>query len=109
LRGRGGTEWLPPGGTMTAGWVPARPGNWVFHCHFAFHISNELYMAPPPAGTDGHAGQGTDGAAGHAMAGLVLGIRVHPTGKAGLPAAPTGEPRTLRLVVPPARAPIDSG
>jgi manganese oxidase len=102
------TELMPPGGTMTARWVAARPGNWVFHCHFAFHISNELFMAPHPAGADGHAGQGTDGAAGHAMAGLVLGIRVHPTGKPGLPAPPTGEPRTLRLVVRPARAPIDS-
>jgi manganese oxidase len=102
------TELMPPGGTMTARWIPARPGNWVFHCHFAFHISNELFMAPHPAATAGHAGQGTDSAAGHAMAGLVLGIRVRPTAKALMPTPPSGEARTLRLVVRPARAAADS-
>lgn len=102
------TELMPPGGTMTARWIPARPGNWVFHCHFAFHISNELFMAPHSAATDEHAGQGTNAGAGHAMAGLVLGIRVRSTGQTGRPVAPTGEPQTRRLVVRPARSPVDS-
>jgi FtsP/CotA-like multicopper oxidase with cupredoxin domain len=95
------TELMPPGGTMTARWVAARAGNWVFHCHFAFHISNGLFMAPHPTATDGHG-------VGHSMAGLVLGIRVQPRGRAGVPAAPTREPQTLRLVVRPARAAADS-
>jgi FtsP/CotA-like multicopper oxidase with cupredoxin domain len=100
------TELMPPRGTMTARWIPARPGNWVFHCHFAFHISNELFMAPRPAATDGHAGH--DAGAGHAMAGLVLGIHVRQGRSASVPAPSTGEPRTLRLVVRPSRGPADS-
>ena len=34
------TELMPPGGTMALAWSPNRPGNWVFHCHFASHISH---------------------------------------------------------------------
>src|SRR4029453_8395095 len=40
-----GTELLRPGGTMTARWSPSQPGNWIFHCHFAFHVSSELYLS----------------------------------------------------------------
>jgi hypothetical protein len=43
------TELLVPGGTMAARWTPVRPGNWLFHCHFAFHLSNEQYLSPRPA------------------------------------------------------------
>src|SRR5262249_40446413 len=37
------TELIQPGGTMTARWTPTRPGYWLFHCHFAFHMSGEQY------------------------------------------------------------------
>lgn len=57
------TELMLPGGTMGVRWTPSQPGNWIFHCHFAFHVSNELYLAPHAA---------------HAMAGLVLGMHVRP-------------------------------
>ena len=41
------TELMPPGGTMTARWTPTRPGNWLFHCHFAFHIRTSSTVAAP--------------------------------------------------------------
>ena len=92
------TELMQPGGTMAVAWSPERAGNWVFHCHFAFHISDQLYLAPAPA-----SGDHGSGAMAHSMAGLVLGIRVRP--RAG-PAAPASSPpaddaaaRRLRLLV----------
>lgn len=56
------TERIAPGGTMAIAWVPERVGNWVFHCHFAFHISHFVRLGEPVAG--------------HHMAGLVIGMHV---------------------------------
>ncbi len=115
------TELMPPGGTMTVRWVPVRQGNWLFHCHFAFHISDEQFLAAPPD-TAGRAGQHSR----HHMAGLVLGIRVDaravrgtagrhgadPAGGNAPPGSSTsvqpGEADRFRLLVRPARAPADS-
>lgn len=30
------THLMLPGETMRVSWVPERPGNWLFHCHFTF-------------------------------------------------------------------------
>lgn len=113
------TELLPPGGSMALAWSPDRPGNWIFHCHFAGHISDEAALEKDrrhpetiltaAGSTPDHSahGSGTGEAAqpgygeagahgGHDMAGLVLGIRVKPRGR--LPAA-TGEERALRLLI----------
>jgi FtsP/CotA-like multicopper oxidase with cupredoxin domain len=93
------TNLMLPGETMRTGWVPEREGNWLFHCHFAFHVSQHLALlrgepgtpAPQPpaiatAGlpSDPHAGH-APGAGPHPMAGLVLGIRVGsgPSPRAG--------------------------
>ena len=104
------TELMLPGGTMGMRWTPTQPGNWVFHCHFAFHVSSELHLAP-------HVAQGTHPAM-HAMAGLVLGMRVHPAALApasqqsstGTPAPPASAsaPQVYRLVVRPVPAAPDS-
>lgn len=99
------TELMAPGGTMMARWTPARPGNWAFHCHFAFHISTELFLAPsPPLPNAGKSHE----APVHGMAGLVLGIHVNP--RPGTRPAPVaaGDPRRLRLLVQPAPAGADS-
>ncbi|HSJ14427.1 MAG TPA: multicopper oxidase domain-containing protein, partial [Longimicrobiales bacterium] len=69
------TDLMLPGSTMDIRWTAEREGNWVFHCHFAFHVSDELYLAPK-AGSGDHAGHG--GAQPHAMAGLVLGMHIAP-------------------------------
>ena len=36
------TEMPVPGGTYTMRWVLDEPGNWLLHCHLAFHISHYL-------------------------------------------------------------------
>ncbi len=99
------TELLWPGGTMTARWTPAQPGNWIFHCHFAFHVSPELYLTPETT-TPGHA-HGSQPA--HRMSGLVLGIHVNPPGgelRSGR--RDTAVRRVLRLLAQPVRAGRDS-
>ncbi len=112
------TETVPPGGTLALSWSPDRPGNWIFHCHFASHMATEAAMEKDrrhpetiqlaARSTDDHSGHqvtdvgaspayaaaGTHG--GHDMAGLVLGIRVKPRGPR--PEA-TGEERALRLLI----------
>src|SRR5205814_1582080 len=38
------TEVMETMQTMTMTWAPTRPGNWVWHCHFGFHISPEVSL-----------------------------------------------------------------
>ena len=38
------TQLLNEGETVALSWVPEREGNWVFHCHFAFHVSHHLAL-----------------------------------------------------------------
>jgi len=103
------TELMQPGGTMTARWTPTRLGNWLFHCHFAFHMSGEQYLSQEP-GDSGHSGTHM----AHRMAGLVLGLHVSPAaGVTATTASATSsqgalEPARLRLLVQPARDPPDS-
>lgn len=88
------TELLLPGATMSMRWAPTRPGNWIFHCHFAFHVSpfasltgtREEAIGTPPAG---HL---------HSMSGLVMGLRVAP--RPGTAATPqSADARPIRLLV----------
>jgi FtsP/CotA-like multicopper oxidase with cupredoxin domain len=90
------TEIVGPGQTMDMSWSPNRPGNWIFHCHFAGHLSYHVAMdtyegVPHPENEHSHM---TD--APHQMYGLVMGIRVAPSGP--LAKAPAN-PRKIRLVV----------
>lgn len=72
------TETLRAGRTMAIAWSPERPGNWIFHCHVARHMtpSAGLSHAPEePAATHvAHASRSSSHP--HPMARLVLGIRV---------------------------------
>lgn len=78
---------MQQGGTMSVSWVPTTPGNWVFHCHFASHVSDQVSLrgSPDPhlvhgehsaagGATKSHAGAGR----GHQMRGLVIGMHVTP-------------------------------
>ena len=85
------TDLLLPGVTIDMQWRAERAGNWVFHCHFAFHVSNQLYLAPRP--DPAHAQHG----GAHPMAGLVLGIHVLPQ-PTTVVAKASDEPRHLRLI-----------
>jgi hypothetical protein len=81
--------------TITMEWVPERPGNWLFHCHFIAHMRPAQRIArvfdAQPAAANGHAHH-----EGHEMAGLVMGIAVKSNGPAVRTDAPTAK-RKLRL------------
>jgi manganese oxidase len=81
------TELMRVGGTMAMTFVPTKPGNWVFHCHFAFHVAAEAALE--------HAHTTSDS---HAMAGLVLGMHVEPRAGENY-AVSTGPRRNLRLLL----------
>jgi len=86
------TELMWPYSSMSMTWSPDRPGNWLFHCHWAIHLEPDSMSAAPD---DPHHRE---------MVGLVLGIQVgeRPGGasvvaqQATTPA--TGAVRRLRLV-----------
>jgi manganese oxidase len=87
------TELMLPGGTTTFTGVPEREGNWLFHCHFPFHMGPEVSLgrtAPAHAHAAEEHGE-------HAMAGLVLG---HP--RAGAPRRRAGDPGCAGAAAAPA-------
>lgn len=69
------TEQMMPYSTMHMTWAAPNPGNWLFHCHLAFHIAPENALEWPTH---------RDNMADH-MVGLVLGITARPTNSAALP------------------------
>lgn len=95
------TEMPLPGGTYAMTWIPEEPGNWLMHCHVAYHTSLWLSAKIPPEPEDpvvvDHA---------HGMRGMVLAVSV----KAGASSSrrPAGVPgaRSIRLVAK--RAPPSS-
>jgi FtsP/CotA-like multicopper oxidase with cupredoxin domain len=70
------TERMPPGGSMLLTTVPDRPGNWLFHCHIAFHVIPSSARLVTDSAEAAHATMSAD--AGRHMAGLVLGITIAP-------------------------------
>lgn len=91
------TERMAPFTTMSITWIPERPGNWLFHCHYQPHAAahRPLGDVATPAATahDAHGSQ-----AAHAMGGLVIGVTVQPRGSEPLAASPERERRHLRLI-----------
>ncbi len=93
------TELMLPGGTMAMNWVPERSGNWLFHCHFSFHISPDAslpdsgFEESPPTGGSNHPQHK------HRMSGLVLGLHVVPRPGVPAPQPPKEPAREIRLLV----------
>jgi FtsP/CotA-like multicopper oxidase with cupredoxin domain len=99
-RQRAVTEVVNPGATMGMRWSPDRAGNWIFHCHFAGHMTsmdglNKDRRHPDDMSTP-HEPTGASLHDQHFMAGLVLGIEVARTRP---PLAAAAAPRALRLFV----------
>jgi len=89
------TEVLSPFKAMRIAFVPARPGNWIFHCHYAAHlapriaaISTERDVEHPETESQ-HASDMP-----HHMAGLVMGMTVRPRGPVAVAPPPA---RRFRL------------
>ena len=74
------TEDLSPANTMLMIWSPDRPGNWLFHCHLAFHV------VPGDADLRGRVAHGSHSMdVREHMSGLVVGINVQSSKKWKLP------------------------
>ena len=98
------TERVRPGATTSITWVPERPGNWLFHCHFTSHFSVRgplgVPTGPPPQ--DAHA-RHLGNHALEGMSGLVVGVAVEPraAGQVSTPESVDEGRRRLRLLVRP--------
>jgi FtsP/CotA-like multicopper oxidase with cupredoxin domain len=110
------THLLNPGETFALSWVAEREGNWVFHCHFAFHVSYHMALARDSANgvtapqvtavstgpaPEAHAAHPADPGLvpmHHTMGGLVLGVHV-VSGVTPAPRPATDRPpREIRLL-----------
>ena len=94
------TQLMMPGSTMSMSWEAERSGNWVFHCHFSFHVSHWLKMTPPDTSGEGAHRH-------HQMSGLVLGLHVEPKPSPALQAE-ARPARRLRLLLQEAPKRFDS-
>ncbi len=90
------TEVLDPGQTMSMAWVPARPGNWIFHCHYAGHLGEAASLDTKMGAMDEMGMMQHASDRPHQMYGLVLGLRVKPKGPQVAAAA---DARPIRLLV----------
>jgi len=93
----GVTEIVGPGQTAMLSWAATRPGDWIFHCHFAGHLSMLVSLDDQSGMMDSTGPMRHTSDRPHQMYGLVLGIHVAPRGApAPIAAAP---PRHIRLLV----------
>jgi FtsP/CotA-like multicopper oxidase with cupredoxin domain len=90
------TEVLPPLQTMALAWKAERPGNWIYHCHYAAHLSNIVALDTENGELDHAAVEHHGSDRPHQMFGLVMGISIAPKG----PAVTSNKPaKPYRLVV----------
>jgi FtsP/CotA-like multicopper oxidase with cupredoxin domain len=92
------TEIILPFQTMALTWSPTRPGNWIYHCHFAGHLSHLVALDTEKGLQQPDSMEGMHHPADkpHQMYGLVMGIRVAPKGPQTKPAE---QERAMRLIV----------
>lgn len=80
------TEFMQPSTTMTMSWTPDRPGGWLMHCHFSFHVISNIAFGADSISPDahfaevlnGHEGMDPDEHVEHGMGGLMTMIEVPP-------------------------------
>lgn len=89
------TEISEPFETMSLAWQADRPGNWIFHCHYAMHLSSIVALDTENGMMDHSLVEHHKSDRPHQMFGLVMGISVTPK---GTQAAATGTPRAIRIV-----------
>lgn len=71
------TELIVPFGTFSGEWIASEPGNWVVHCHFAFHVSHFVSLQRVPDPVDPGGPTATDHSV-HGMRGMVIPITIQP-------------------------------
>ncbi len=99
------TDLLRPGGTMTLSFEATTPGNWLFHCHFSFHMDETVTLAGAPTDSAsaanhpvfGHGSGPAGRSSTHSMHGLVMGLHVTP--RAGYAEPAMANARNIKLLV----------
>jgi len=90
------TQVITPFQTMSLSWKPTQPGNWIYHCHYADHLSQKVERDSYKGVLDESMLSHHMSDRPHQMFGLVLGIHVTPHGTA---VHSTGTPRAIRLTM----------
>ena len=88
------TEIIAPFQTMSLSWLAERPGNWIYHCHYAAHLSTLVELDTEDGMMDETKLSHHTADAPHQMYGLVMGISIAPKGAA---VASTGPERKIRI------------
>ena len=87
------TEMPRPGQTFTMQWTPEEPGNWLVHCHVAYHtslfLSARAVRDPDDPVTIDHT---------HGMRGMVMALTVQPGASNVRRPDRADSPRDIRLV-----------
>lgn len=91
------TDLLPPAGTLTMSFVPTTPGNWLFHCHFSFHMDETVTLSGSPRDASAPDAKAHTANGAHHMRGLVVGMQVTPAPHYVEPKATNA--RNIRLLV----------
>ena len=91
------TEVLPPLQTMAIAWKADRPGNWIYHCHYAAHLSTIVALDTENGELDHAAVEHHGSDRPHQMFGLVMGITVEPKGSAAAVSARPHKPYRMTV------------
>jgi FtsP/CotA-like multicopper oxidase with cupredoxin domain len=93
------TDLIAPAETYTLSFAPTTPGNWIWHCHFAFHADDVVTLSGSPRDSSaiGHAAHSSGTKPTHSMRGLVIGMHVTPS--PGYTVASADSVRTMHLYV----------
>ena len=90
------TEIIPPFQTMSLEWKAERSGNWIYHCHYATHLSSLVALDTDMGDHDMSMESQHPSDRPHQMYGLVLGIRVAPSN--AVVQAGSEAPRKIRIL-----------
>jgi FtsP/CotA-like multicopper oxidase with cupredoxin domain len=93
------TDLVPAEGSEVFSFLPTTPGNWLFHCHFAFHVDDEasLVGSPPDSAAAAALAHGAPPSREHSMRGLVVALQVTPA--PGYVAPSMANARKIKLLV----------
>jgi len=92
------TDFLDAGASTVFSFLPSTPGNWIFHCHFAFHVDETASLAGSPRDSSAMVAHGAGhDVSTHAMRGLVVALQVTP--KPGHAEPSMVGARTIKLLV----------
>jgi FtsP/CotA-like multicopper oxidase with cupredoxin domain len=94
-RRMGVTEVIQPFGTTSLSWYAARPGNWIYHCHYATHLSHLVALDTEHGTFDASMLAHHTSDRPHQMFGLVMGLTIAPKGSSP---EPSETPRPIRIV-----------